>query len=98
MTARHVRILPAPEAPTSDYGRCAQVARILRLMHMVQNRTYLPPLPHLAAHLGVCTRTVRRDLDVLRSLSIPLPSVITEDGHPRKAATDDGGHWKDGAR
>jgi len=61
-----------------DGYRCAQVIRILRLMHLLQSRQFLPTLTALARELEVCTRTIRRDLEVLRLVGARVPPVDPE--------------------
>ena len=54
-------------------------ARLLRLLSLLQHRPYWGG-PELAEHLGVTTRTVRRDVQRLRDLGYPVDSVPGEGG------------------
>jgi predicted DNA-binding transcriptional regulator YafY len=49
-------------------------ARLLRVLSLLQARRDWPG-PELAARLGVSPRTLRRDMDKLRSLGYPVPAV-----------------------
>ncbi len=53
--------------------------RLLRLLSLLQARPYWPG-DELADRLGVTTRTVRRDVDRLRSLGYPVDSAAGRDG------------------
>jgi hypothetical protein len=65
-----------------DGYRCAQVIRIVRLMRLLERRQFLPTLNALARELEVCTRTVRRDLEVLRLVGARVPPVDPETRRP----------------
>jgi predicted DNA-binding transcriptional regulator YafY len=55
--------------------------RLLRLLALLQVRSDWPG-PELAARLGVSPRTLRRDMDKLRSLGYPVDAVPgTADGY-----------------
>jgi predicted DNA-binding transcriptional regulator YafY len=54
-------------------------ARLLRLLSLFQSRRYWTG-PALAAEMGVTARTVRRDVDKLRSLGYPVDSSSGAEG------------------
>ena len=54
-------------------------ARLLRLLSLFQSRRYWTG-PALAAEMGVTARTVRRDVDKLRSLGYPVDSSSGTEG------------------
>jgi predicted DNA-binding transcriptional regulator YafY len=54
-------------------------ARLLRVLSLLQTRPSWPG-PELAARLGVTTRSLRRDVDKLRSLGYPVESAPGRDG------------------
>jgi predicted DNA-binding transcriptional regulator YafY len=60
-------------------------SRTLRLLSLLQARQYWPG-PELAERLGVCERTLRRDVDRLRELGYPVQASPGVDGGYRLAA------------
>jgi predicted DNA-binding transcriptional regulator YafY len=54
-------------------------ARLLRLLSLFQSRRYWPG-PDLAARLEVTSRTLRRDVDKLRTLGYPIRSTSGAEG------------------
>src|SRR5262245_65418728 len=59
--------------------------RLLRLLALLQGRRDWPG-PELAARLGVSSRTLRRDMDKLRSLGYPVDAVPGASGGYRLGA------------
>jgi predicted DNA-binding transcriptional regulator YafY len=62
----------------TDFGRSAQVIRMLRLAVMLRYRA--ATVEELAVAMNVTTRTVRRDLIALEAVPFPLEQVRQEDG------------------
>jgi predicted DNA-binding transcriptional regulator YafY len=54
-------------------GRIAIAIRLATLIRMAQACRWLPPLRQLARELGVCERTVKRDLEALEAARVILP-------------------------
>ena len=59
--------------------------RLLRLLSLLQSRSEISG-PELGEHLGVSTRTVRRDIDRLRTMGYPVDSAVGINGSYRLAA------------
>lgn len=59
-------------------GRNEMVVRQWRLLVLLRRQRWT--LPALAAHCGVCERTIRRDLTALQA--VPLP-IVFEPAEPR---------------
>lgn len=54
-------------------GRNESLRRVLLLMQRIEGERYLPSLDDLARDLGVCRRTVYRDLQLLESIGHRVP-------------------------
>lgn len=54
-------------------GRNGSLRRVLVLMKRLEGVKYLPSLGSLARDLGVCQRTVRRDLELIESVGHKVP-------------------------
>jgi HTH domain len=71
---------PVP-APTSDRGRA--FVRLFVILQQLQSSRVGVTLEQLAAETGVVTRTIRRDLEVLQEVGIPLVDEFDENGDVR---------------
>lgn len=56
-----------------SHGRNESLRRILTLMRRIEGVRYLPSLHPLARDLGVCRRTVYRDLQLLELVGYTVP-------------------------
>lgn len=54
------------------------IRRVTRLMVLCQSRRVLPSVQWLSRELGVCQRTVYRDLMALHEAGYPVPPFASE--------------------
>ncbi len=67
----------------SAENRGALIVRVLRLLATLTQMSNGVTLEWLSLHLGVCERTVRRDLAALEEAHIPLEQIECDDGNKR---------------
>jgi predicted DNA-binding transcriptional regulator YafY len=58
---------------TTTENRCRLVRRLAALMRYCEGRRYAINLRGVARGLGVCERTIRRDLEALEQAGWPVP-------------------------
>lgn len=73
--------------PRDHRTRNVTLIRVLRLLGLLREPVSIGTL---AEHLGVCTRTIRRDLELLQAVKVPL--VNWPDGNTWQIDRD---RWRD---
>lgn len=63
---------------TKTHARYEALMRVLVLADLLRGREYCQPIPELADALGVSTRTVRRYLDAMSLVGMPVPMTHGE--------------------